>query len=280
MRFPIPLSLAALAGTITFALAGAAFARDTVRPARPVAIPALRQVVEHYRTLTWTFERAARVHRTPTSFTYRHSVDRAYLEWTIDTWTRRASSARDVALRRVHRRLAVAIPKAPRLHSRLSTRVAYTRRLALDLRRIYPGTVTRRFAGARGKTGARPSLGSRPWTETLQVLRYGHPPIPPTLSAAFACIHHYEGPGTPTPATATTAGQMDIRFQSRYGPRLRPAVGHCGQLARLGAAQVAARAYAPGAVSTMAEHGPRLRPSSGAHFPTFQGYQGGALRRR
>ena len=112
MRFPIPLSIAALAGIITFALAGAAFARETVRPARPVAIPALRQVVEHYRTLTWTFERAARVHRTPTTFSYRHSVDREYLQWTIDTWTRRASTARDVALRRVHSRLAVAIPKA------------------------------------------------------------------------------------------------------------------------------------------------------------------------
>src|SRR5205085_12288673 len=89
LRFPIPLSIAALAGVITFALAGAAFARETVRPARPVAIPALRQVVEHYRTLTWTFERAARVHRTPTTFSYRHSVDRRYLQWTIDTWSRR-----------------------------------------------------------------------------------------------------------------------------------------------------------------------------------------------
>ncbi|MGN6798708.1 MAG: hypothetical protein ACTHKS_11215, partial [Gaiellaceae bacterium] len=146
VRFPIPLSLAALAGLITFALAGAAFARETVRPARPVAIPALRQVVEHYRTLTWTFERAARIRRTPTSFSYRHSVDREYLQWTIDTWTRRASTARDVALHRVHARLAIAIPKPPRAHSALSRRVAYTRHLTLELRRIFPGKITTRFA--------------------------------------------------------------------------------------------------------------------------------------
>src|SRR5262249_46397126 len=142
------------AGLITFALAGAAFARETVRPARPVAIPALRQVVEHYRTLTWTFERAASVQRTPTSFSYRHSVDRHYLQWTIDTWTRRATTARDVPLRRVHRRLAVAIPKAPREHSALYRRIGYTRRLTLELRRIYPGSVTRRYAAAHARTGA------------------------------------------------------------------------------------------------------------------------------
>jgi hypothetical protein len=249
VRFRIPPSIAALAALISFALAGAAFARETVRPARPVAIPALRQVVEHYRTLTWTFERAAHVHRTPTSFTYRHSVDRAYLEWTIDTWTRRASSARDVALRRVHRSLAVAIPKAPRLHSRLSTRVAYTRRLALDLRRIYPGRVTRHFASARGKTGAATLQlwQQRLASETLQVLRYGHPPIPRALSAAFACIHHYEGAWDSNTGNGYYGGlQMDIKFQSRYGREYVQRWGTADNWPAWAQLQVAARAYRAG----------------------------------
>jgi hypothetical protein len=220
VRFRIPLSIAALAGLITFALAGAAFARDTVRPSQPVAIPALREVAEHYRALTWTFERAAQVHRTPTSFSYRHSANRAYLQWTIDTWSRRASTARDIALLRVHRRLAVAIPKAPRLHSRLSARVAYSRRLALELRRIYPGTVTRRFASARGRTG---SATLRLWqrrlaTATVQVLQHGHRPIPAGLNTAFQCIHRYEGAWDANTGNGYYGGlQMDIGFQTRYG---------------------------------------------------------------
>ena len=220
MRFPFPLSIAALAGIVTFALAGAAFARETVRPSQPVAIPALREAAEHYRTLTWTFQRAVHVRRTPTSFSYRRSVNRAYLQWTIDTWTRRASMARDVALRRVHRRLSVPIPAAPRQHSRLSSRVAYTRGLTLDLRRLYPGSVSRAYASARGKTG---SATLRIWQRrlaaaTLQVLRYGHERIPPALNDAFLCIHRYEGAWDSNTGNGYYGGlQMDIRFQSRYG---------------------------------------------------------------
>jgi hypothetical protein len=171
--------------------------------------------------LTWTFQRAAHVRRTPTTFSYRRSLNRAYLQWTIDTWTRRAYTARDVALLRVHRRLAVAIPAAPRLHSRLSARVAYTRRLALELRRIYPGTVTRGYASAHGRTG---SATLRLWQRrlgaaTIQVLRYGHEPIPAALNTAFQCIHRYEGAWDANTGNGYYGGlQMDRRFQLRYGP--------------------------------------------------------------
>jgi hypothetical protein len=170
--------------------------------------------------LTWTFQRAANIHPTPTSFSYRHSVNRAYLQWTIDTWTRRAYTARETAMVRIRRRLSVAIPKAPRLHSRLSARVAYSRALALELRRIYPGTVTRRFALAHGKTGAETL---RLWqrrlaSATVQVLRYGHEPIPAQLNSAFQCIHHYEGAWDSNTGNGYYGGlQMDRPFQSRYG---------------------------------------------------------------
>jgi hypothetical protein len=249
VRFPIPLSIAALAGIITFALAGAAFARETVRPARPVAIPALRHVVEHYRRLTWTFERAAHVHRTPTSFTYRHSADRRYLQWTIDTWSRRASTARDVALRRVHTRLAVSIPTPPLAHSALSRRVAYARRLTLELRRIYPGSVTRRYATARAKTGAETL---RLWQRRLaaaavEALRYGHRPLPQALSSAFLCIHHYEGAWDSNTGNGYYGGlQMDRRFQSLYGREFVAKWGTADNWPAWAQLQVAIRAYRSG----------------------------------
>jgi hypothetical protein len=249
VRFPIPLSIAALAALITFALAGAAFARETVRPARPVAIPALRQVAEHYRTLTWTFERAARVRRTPTSFSYRHSADRRYLQWTIDTWTRRASTAREVALRRVHRKLAVAIPKSPRPHGALSQRIDYTRHLTLELRRIYPGSVDKRFASARGRTG---EATLRLWQRrlaaaTMQVLRHGHRPLPRALSSAFLCIHHYEGAWDSNTGNGYYGGlQMDRRFQGLYGSDFVARWGTADNWPAWAQLQVAVRAYHAG----------------------------------
>jgi hypothetical protein len=249
VRFPIPLSIAALAALIAFALAGAAFARETVRPASPVAIPALRKVAEHYRSLTWTFERAAHVRRTPTSFSYRHSVDRQYLHWTITTWTRRAYTARDVALRRVHRRLAVVIPKPPRANSALSRRVSYTRRLTLQLRRVYPGSLTRRFANARAKSGAATlELWQRRLaTATIQLLQYGHRPLPQALSSAFLCIHRYEGAWTANTGNGYYGGlQMDRRFQSLYGSDYVARWGTADNWPAWAQLQAAARAYQSG----------------------------------
>ena len=209
MRFPIPLSIAALAGLITFALAGAAFARETVRPARPVAIPALRQVVEHYRTLTWTFERAARVHRTPTTFTYRHSADRRYLQWTIDTWSRRASTARDVALRRVHTPPRGRDPEAPAPAQRaLAARrlhAAPDARAAADLSRHGHAALCER--SRQDRRGDARALAAAP--------RRGHAPGAPARPPAAAARRSARrssastttrARGTRTPATATTAG--------------------------------------------------------------------------
>ena len=126
---------------------------------------------------------------------------------------------------------------------------AYTRRLALDLRRIYPGTVTRRFASAHGKTGA---ATLRLWQRrlaaaTLQVLRYGHPPIPRELSDALLCIHHYEGAWDSNTGNGYYGGlQMDIRFQSRYGPDYVRRWGTADNWPAWAQLQVAARAYRSG----------------------------------
>ena len=153
MRFTLPLGLAVLAVILAFALVGSAFAHESAHADQPVSINSMRSIVEHYRTLTWTYERAGDRRKTPSSFSDRRSTDRAYLQWSIDAWTRRADLARRQALAKIQRRLAVHLPRSPSVYARLSARLTYSRRLALSLRKIYPGQVTRTFASATAATG-------------------------------------------------------------------------------------------------------------------------------
>jgi hypothetical protein len=220
LRFPLPFRLAGLTVLIAFVIAGAAWARPA--PDQPVPIRSLRSIVSHYRTLTWTYERAARERRTRTSYLDRRTTDRAYLQWAIDTWTRRSYLARARALDRIHRRFGVRLPATPRLHGRLSDRVAYSKRLALRLRRIYPGHVSRAFASARSTNG-RATL--RLWQRrsavaALDLVRHGvvRLEIPPPLLEAFSCIHRFEGAWGSNTGNGYYGGlQMDVSFQSRYG---------------------------------------------------------------
>lgn len=225
MRLSLSLSLAGLAALITFVLAGSAFAQQSVRPLQSGDAKVLRRVVDHYRTITWTFQRAAHVHTTPTSYSYRRATDRGYLQWTIDAWTKRAYVARSEALARIHRRLSVDLPKPPTLHSRLAVRIGYARRAALALRRIYPGSVTTRYAKAEARTAA---ATLRLWQvrlagQALQVDRHGRvepasPAVPGALLSAFTCIHLYEGAWDANTGNGYYGGlQMDYGFQSTYG---------------------------------------------------------------
>jgi hypothetical protein len=182
----------------------------------------MRVLVDHYRTVTWTYERAAHERRTRTSYVDRRTADTRYLRWTVERWTRRAYHARRAALARIEHRLAVRLPHAPKLHARLFRRVVYTRRLTLRLRRIYPGTVTRGFAHARRRTGA----GTlRLWQErsalaALAVAEHAarRADVPDWLRDAFACIHRYEGAWDANSGNGYYGGlQMDIGFQRFYG---------------------------------------------------------------
>jgi hypothetical protein len=251
VRLPLPLSLAGLAALLTFALAGAAHAQRSVRPVQPGSVRALRAVADRYRSLTWSYERAAHLPRTATSYSYRRSTDGAYLRWTIDRWTRRAYAARDRALSRVERRLSVRIPAPPGLRTRLARSVSYSRRVALQLRRIYPGTVSRRFAAARGDTGAETL---RLWQQRLaaaiaQVLVHGYarPPIPASLQSAFLCIHRYEGAWDANTGNGYYGGlQMDAGFQSAYGADFLHRWGTADNWPVWAQLQTAVRAYRAG----------------------------------
>jgi hypothetical protein len=218
------------AGLVLVALAavtavGVARAAQSVRPAE-VSVPKLRSLADHYRVVTWDFQRAAKVQRTPTSYSYRRSSDHGYLRWTVDAWTRHAYSARQQALLRLHRRLAVALPPAPALRAPLYRRVVYSRQLALRLRKIYPGTVTRAFANARARTdSATLRLWQRRSAEAaLAVALHGsreirQPSIPAWLAEAFLCIHRYEGAWDSNTGNGYFGGlQMDVGFMRSYGP--------------------------------------------------------------
>jgi hypothetical protein len=250
MRATLPLGLAALATILVFALVGTAFARESVRPDQPVSINAMRSIVDHYRTLTWTYQRAAHERKTRSSFTDRRSTGRAYLQWAIDTWTRRADLARREALVKIQRRLSVHLPKSPPLHARLYARVRYTRRLALNLRRIYPGGVTRRFASATRPSG-RATLRLWQRRSALAALAVSEhrfePQIPAWLNDSFLCIHHYEGAWNSNTGNGYYGGlQMDMRFQASYGADFLRRWGTADAWPVWAQLQTAARAYQSG----------------------------------
>lgn len=251
MRLTLPLGLLAFAVVLTFALVGTAFARQALRPHQPVPVAALRSIVDHYRTLTWTYERAADRKRTPTSFSDRRSTDRAYLQWSIDTWTRRADLARRWALAKIQRRLSVRLPKAPPLYGRLSARLSYSRRVALELRRIYPGRVTRSFASATAATG-RETL--RLWQlrsalAAVAVAEHGQSAraIPAALNGSFLCIHRYEGAWDENTGNGYYGGlQMDLSFQGSYGADFLRRWGTADNWPPWAQLQAAVRAYQSG----------------------------------
>ncbi len=230
MHFPLRLSLAGLSVLTALVLAGSAAAHHAARqPEQRATITELRSLADHYRTLTWTYERAARDKRTGTSFSYRRSRDRGYLGWTVDLWTRRAYTARSHALSRIHRRLSVKLPAGPGLRAALYRRIVFNRRLTLKLHRIYPGKATPSFARAHAPTaratlrlwqrrGAAAALAVARHTTARQLASVTKPDIPAELERAFLCIHHYEGSWTANTGNGYYGGlQMDFRFQSRYG---------------------------------------------------------------
>jgi hypothetical protein len=251
LRLTLPIGLAALAVILTFALVGPAFAHESVRPDQPVSINAMRSMVDHYRTLTWTYERAAHHKKTTTSFIDRRTTDRAYLQWSIDVWTRRADQARRAALAKIQRRLSVHLPRSPSLHARLYERLTYSRRLTLKLRKIYPGMVTRRFASASGDTG-RETL--RLWQRrsafaAVAVSKHGlaRPQIPSWLNDSFLCIHRFEGAWSSNTGNGYYGGlQMDLSFQGNYGADFLRRWGTADRWPPWAQLQAAVRAYQSG----------------------------------
>jgi hypothetical protein len=225
LRLPMSLSLLAIGAALAVAIAGAARAAHTLRPADPrTTVRGMRSAVDHYRGLTWTYQRVARQHLTPTSYSYRRSKDRSYLKWTLDVWQRHEYQARDHAIALIRRRLVVHLPHPPGLHAPLAKRIAYDRRVALRLRRIYLGGSTRSFASARASNARRTLVlwQARAASAALAVSRHAARwtlQAPASLVSSFVCIHQYEGAWDANTGNGYFGGlQLDWGFMRRYGP--------------------------------------------------------------
>ena len=242
--------VAALVVFLVVSAAGSARAAHRMLPAE-ASVGELRSLADHYRRVTWEYQRAARLRHTRTSFSYRRSADPAYLRWTVASWRSRAYVAQRRALASIHRRLAVKLPPPPAPRASLHRTITDTRRLALSLRRIYPGRVTRSFASANAP-GDRATL--RLWQErsaaaaiavTEHAVRRAQ--IATSLLEGFMCIHHFEGGWDSNTGNGYYGGlQMDRRFMQLYGHEFVARWGTADNWPAWAQLEVAARAHASG----------------------------------
>jgi hypothetical protein len=251
LRWSLALGLAAIAALAAVALSAPALAGRSVRPADTSSVAELRSLTDHYRQLTWTWERVAHTGRTHASFSYRHTKSRRYLRWTTDLWTRRAYRARKRALASMRHRFGVSLPSQPGLRARLTARIAYERHLAIRFRHVYPGRVSHAFAtvhAADRRTALR-VWQRRGAAAALAVAR--HAPerraVPGMLAQAFLCIHSYEGAWNADTGNGYYGGlQMDLAFQRRYGAAFEQQWGTADNWPAWAQLQTAVRAYESG----------------------------------
>jgi hypothetical protein len=234
--------------------AGRAAASETRHTPEPPTPRELRQIADHYRTLTGTYQRVARVAPTPSAATYTRSVSRPYLQWTIDLWHARAEEARADALHEVERRAGVKLPEAPSLTAPIVRRIAYQRDLAWSLQRVYPGRQT----AASDSFRTTRSADYRRWVLHLWQRRAAdaalavstHVPeraATAPLVAGFMCIHRYEGAWNANTGNGYYGGlQMDWSFMRRHGSDFLTRWGTADRWPAWAQIEAAARAHRSG----------------------------------
>ena len=223
-------------------------------PSSPPRVRAIRSAVDHYRTVAWLFQRAARQQQTPTSYSYRRSTDPAYLQWTLKEWQHREYDARLHALASLRRRLDLALPAGPPIHASLAKRIAYAKTLTRKLQQASggTGTATRTLASADGLP-AKQRLYRwqvKAATMTLRVSRHAtHLSLigPRWLTDAFTCIHHFEGAWNANSGNGYYGGlQMNYGFMSHYGGSYLGRWGTADRWPAWAQIDVAVRAYRSG----------------------------------
>jgi hypothetical protein len=225
-------------------------------PAAPARIRAIRSSVDHYRSVAWLFQRAAKAHPTPTSYSYRKSTDPGYLQWTLKEWQQREYDARLHALAALRQRLHLQLPASPGIHASLGRRIAYARTLAIKLQNLSTGhaTATRTLASAAKDTPPTQKLYKWQVKAATMTLQLSRRPVsrltligPRWLTDAFTCIHHYEGAWNANSGNGYYGGlQMNSGFMSTYGDdyvRRWGTADHWPAWAQIG---VAVRAYRSG----------------------------------
>jgi hypothetical protein len=232
----------------------AADARDTMRP--DASPQRLVGVADQYRRVTWTYQRAARTSRTPSSLSYRRSHDGDYLRWTVSLWRVRADRAQRRALAVVRQRAGVSLPKAPAGRAPIVRRIAYHRALTWQLQRVATGHVTHGSAAFRRiRSSAYRQWALRLWQEraakaALLVARrvnLRRALASARLVSAFRCIHRYEGAWTSNSGNGYYGGlQMDRAFMRMYGRDFLRRWGTADQWPAWAQIETAARAHRSG----------------------------------
>jgi hypothetical protein len=183
--------------------------------------------IDHYRTVTWRWQRVMHVPRTRSSFVARKSPDAAYRRWVLRLWKRRAHR---VEVRAAHW---------------LDSRTAAYRDAARHWERVIGSSSgpLRETAAAATSLQARLAL-MRNWKRRANDLeiRAANPPY----ESAWLCIHRYEGSWTDSGAPYYGGLQMDIGFQQTYGSYLLATKGTADNWTPAEQMWVAARAHMSG----------------------------------
>jgi hypothetical protein len=258
LRLSLPLCLTVL--TITLLIGGGARAAQAMHPQLPAKeVRVLRAAVDHYRTVAWTFDRAARRHVTPTTYSYRRTKAPDYLQWTLAAWQRHEFEARRAALQALKQRLDLRLPQGPGLHASLYRRIEYAKKLTLRLQQAYPAgrSTGRSLASARLPAAKRLPAKQQLFTweqraaaAALDVSRHATRLTligPRWLTDAFVCIHGYEGAWTADSGNGYYGGlQMDWAFMRRYGGDFLSRWGTADRWPAWAQIQASVRAYQSG----------------------------------
>ena len=183
--------------------------------------------IDHYRTLTWRWQRVIRVPLTSSSFSARKSPDAAYRRWVLRLWKQRAHAVQVRATRWLDARTAAY--RAAARHWELV---------------IGQGSgPLRETAASASSLRARLAL-MLSWKQRAHDLeqRAQHPPY----ESAWLCIHRYEGSWTDGGAPYYGGLQMDISFQQAYGSYLLRTKGTADHWTPAEQMWVAARAHMSG----------------------------------
>ena len=183
--------------------------------------------IDHYRSVTWRWQRVVGAPRTRSSFTARKSPDAAYRRWVLRLWKRRAHAAQT------------------RAAHWLDARTSMYRDSAQHWARVIGSSSgpVRETAATAGSLQAR--LASMlTWKRRAAELerRAQHPPY----ESAWLCIHRYEGSWTDGGAPYYGGLQMDIGFQRTYGGYLLQTKGTADNWTPEEQMWVAARAHMSG----------------------------------
>lgn len=183
--------------------------------------------INHYRSVTWRWQRVLGEPTTRSEATARRSPDVAYRRWVLRLWRRRAAGVEARATRWLARRTS-----------------AYEQTVAHWKRVMGRGPIP-----VRQEASASRSLAGR-WSEYVRwraraeaVLREARNP---PHERQWLCIHHYEGSWTDTGAPYWGGLQMSLTFQQRYGGYLLRTKGTADHWTPLEQMWVADRALASG----------------------------------